>query len=439
MDTAPAPAAEPVVYEILEHRFEELEAKVERFCRRAAKLGQDPVTLEVVGEKVVQLKDEHTGLPTRVQVYKLVVVHGKAPVVAGHTFIARIEHTEAGNIISKAPGCEGAVIPVEMRDGKPTCDHCQTKRARNDTFILRRDEDGALIRVGRNCLADYLRTENAADALRLWALLYEIRIAAGTQDEEGFGGGGGYCYPGLVYFVACVARAIELNGWTSRKEAYEQQKRATSDQADFACGPCPQNSDDRKDWEKAQPTKDNAVEAAKAVEWAKTLAGDSDYEHNLKVACSLDYVKGKNGGLVASVVVAYRRHLERELAKAREAAKPESSHFGKVGSRYVRKLVVTNTSSWESDYGVTVLYVMADAEGNTFKWFSSGGCQVNNESVKVGNEFWATFAVKGHGDFKGRKETTITRAALSVEKPEHKWSNPETGEVFKTRKEMEAA
>jgi hypothetical protein len=437
MDTT-VPSTEPTVHEISEFRFDELLTKVEKFSRRAAKLGQAPVTLEVVGEKTRPVLNPETGKPTgAVRVNKLVVVHGKAPVVAGHTFIAKVEHTEAGNIMGKAPGCEGVAVPTEMRDGKPVCDHCKTNRQRKDTFILRRDEDGSLIRVGRNCLADYLRTEDAAEALRLWALLREIQSAAGSQDEEGSWGGSSYCYPGIVTFVACVIRAITLNGWTSRKEAYEQDKQSTASQADFACGPCPSREESRKDWQEAQPTEDNVVEAAKAIEWAKTLAGDSDYEHNLKVACSLDYVKGKNFGLVASVVVAYRRFVEKELAKTREVSAP-STHFGKVGRRYVRKLTVTNTSSWDSDYGVTVLYVMADAEGNVFKWFSSGGCRVNDVSVKVGDEFWATFAVKGHGDFKGRKETTVTRASLSVEKPEPKWVN-EVGEVFKSRKEMQAA
>jgi len=237
-----------------------------------------------------------------------------------------------------------------------------------------------------------------------------------------------------------------LSGWTSRKVAYETGKTATSEEALFACGPCPQgHKADVEGWKEAQPTKDNAEEAGNAVEWAKGLAGDNDYEHNLKVACSLEYVKPKNHGLVASVAFTHRRHVEREAERVRQAeraARNPSAHFGTVKSRYVRRLTVTNTNSWENEYGVTVLYVMEDEAGNKFKWFSSNGCWFgegeDRKELKVDDTFWFTFAVKGHGDFKGVEETTITRAAPSKDTPTHKWVN-EAGEVFKTRKAMKGA
>jgi hypothetical protein len=279
-------------------RFFELEKRVDKFARRAAKLGKDALSIEVVGEETEVVKNEVTGEPTgRVHVYKLFVVHGEAPCVSGHTFVARIEHTEAGNIMSKAPGCESVPVSPELRDAPPTCDHCNTNRRRKDTFLLRKDETGELIRVGRNCLADFLRSEDAEEALRVWNLLTEIRVACIDPDEPGGWGGGSHCYDSTVYYVACVVRAIALHGWTSRKAAYEQDElTSTADDANFACGPCPTYNGAKKDWDEAQPTKDNSEEAVKAVEWAKALTGDSDYEHNLKVACSLDYVKPKNKG-----------------------------------------------------------------------------------------------------------------------------------------------
>jgi len=428
-----------------EHRFVELEKRVTKFNRRAAKLGTDPITVEIVGEEVVPILDEQFRPTGRVNIFILFEVHGEAPVVAGHTFVARVEHTEAGNIISKAPGCESIIVPAYMRDGAPTCDHCKTNRRRKDTFILK-DENGILIRVGRNCLADFLRSSDAVEALRVWTLLYEIRIACAEESEGGWGGGG-VVYASVIHYVACAVRAIALHGWTSRKMAYEHDEMSsTSDDASFAAGQiptmCPR---EREAWKEAQPTKDNVEEAIKAVEWAKGLEGSNDYEHNLKVACSLEYVKPKNYGLVASVVMGYRRTVERELAKKRaaeRAAASPSTHFGAVKSRYIRELTVTHSKSWENEYGVTVLYVMEDDGGNQFKWFSSNGCWFEDgderRELKVGDKFWFTFAVKNHDEFNGIAETVIQRAARSDSKPTHKWVN-EAGEVFKTKKAMKAA
>lgn len=439
---------DPEIFRCPEFRFSDLEKRVDRFGRRAAKLGLPPITVEVVGEDSEPVLDRYSEPTGRVRVFILFVVHGEAPRVAGHTFIARIEHTEAGNIISKAPGCESVVVPAEMRDGPPTCDHCKTNRRRNDTFVLRKDEFGDLIRVGRNCLADYLRSDDAAEALRVWTLLHEITRACGALDPEeaAFGGGAFPTHESTVFFVACVVRTIELCGWVSRKAAYESDgtKVSTAEDALFACGEPPKDSRLLESWRDAQPTKDNSAEAVKAVEWAKSLSGDNDYEHNLKVACTLSYVKAKNHGLVASAASGYRRYVERELAAAREAeraAKSPSSHFGTVGSRYVRKLTVTRTSSWENEYGVTFLYVMEDDAGSKFKWFSSGGWYVEKESrtLKADDTFYVAFAVKKHGDWKGVEETTITRATLTAEPPTtHKWVGV-NGEIFKTKKAMKAA
>jgi hypothetical protein len=110
----------------------------------------------------------------------------------------------------------------------------------------------------------------------------------------------------------------------------------------------------------------------------------------------------------------------------------------------VRKLTVTNTNSWENEYGVTVLYVMEDEAGNKFKWFSSNGCWIDGATLddrrelKVDDTFYFTFAVKSHGEWKGVEETTIARAKPSEEMPAHKWVGAD-GEVFKTKKAMKAA
>ena len=427
----------PEVFAIPSHRMDDLRKKVERFERKAAKLGLPAVSLEITGEKLVEETGKWGEKTGRIFVYTLVELHGEAPVVEGHTFVARVEHTEAGNIVSKAPGAHEVEIPVEFRDGAPTCDHCKTFRRRNDTFILRVDESGKFIRVGRNCLADYLRSKDAGEALSVWALLSDLRRISEDDGEDSEGG----CYSSLESYVACAFRSVQLLGWVSKKDAYYSDKTATATDAAFACNPRPQRPEAARAWDLAQPNEKNIEDAKAAIEWAKSLEGASDYEHNLKIACSLEYVKAKNYGIVASVVVGFNRYRERELKRASKADKKESVHFGNVGGRYVRKLTVVRTNSWDSAYGITVLYTLQDGEGNTFKWFSSGGCGHPEErrELDIEDELFFTFTVKAHGEYKGALDTTITRATASVEAPSAKWFNPETGEIFKTKKALNAA
>ncbi len=434
----------PETFDIPAPRFAELEKRVERLARRAAKLGQAAVAVEVVGEKIVPVKDEHGDPTGQVRVFKVIEIIGSAPTVAGYTFVAAVEHTKAGNIISKAPDCREVEVPNDLRDGKPTCDHCNTRRARKDTFILRKDEDGSLIRVGRNCLADFLRGEDAAEALRLWTLIHDVRRFASMSDEEGFGYGGGGYLMSLFHFVACAFRCVAVKGWISRSSVYnggDEGAEATATTASYATGQCPQSRRDHEYWESLQPTDAECEDAKKAIEWAKGLDGRNDYEHNLKVVCSLEYIEPKNMGLAASVTVAFHRFQEREIERAREAKRTaDSAHFGTVDSRYVRKLTVTKAFNRENDYGLTVIYTLEDETGNVFKWWASGGCYLEDETrpMRPGDELFFTFAIKRHGEYRDIQETTITRARPSKEAPSHKWVGTD-GEIFKTKKAMKTA
>lgn len=448
MSDSDATTPEVEIFDIPEHRFPELEKKVARFGRRSAKLGSPAITIETLGEKFVERRvwsDERNAWVNsgEFDCFIQIRVHGEAPVVNGYTFVARIEHTEAGNVISKAPGAEEIEVSNELRDADAHCDHCSTKRHRNDTFLLREDATGTLKRVGRNCLADFVRSTDATRALAIWTLLSEIRDAAGGD----VGGGGSRYFRTLAYVAYCF-RSVEIDGWQSRSGATEYGPRPTADAALFGINPCPGmcGHETRVAWDNAQPTEENVKEAEEAMEWAKGLEGKSDYEHNLKVACSLECVKPKNMGIVASLTIAYRRHCEREIQRAiREKKAKTSTHFGKVDSRYLRTLTVTRTNDMEGDYGLTVLYVMEDENGAQFKWFASGGgCYIPDErgtsrKMAAGDSFPFVFTVKRHGEFNGMKETTITRATpQTADATPPKWVGKD-GEIFKSKKAMKAA
>jgi len=81
------------------------------------------------------------------------------PRIAGCEFLARIEHTPAGNLVSKIGNVS---VPEKYWTAQPICEHCKQSRNRRDTFLLNKLDNGVdagnLIQVGRTCLADYLRS-----------------------------------------------------------------------------------------------------------------------------------------------------------------------------------------------------------------------------------------------------------------------------------------
>ena len=413
---------------IPESRYDLLADKAAKLNKRAAKLGCSPIGVCVREERFKPIRDEHTDI-VRYRREVRVQITGSAPQVAGWTFVARIQHGEGGNIVSKAPSERETALDEALWLADPVCDHCHTKRGRKDTFILRA-QDGSRKQVGRNCLADFLRTADVEMALAFWKYLYEIERDLGggeDEDEGGWGGGCGRHYFDLNETLLAAARAIRVDGWTSRSaaKAYEEasggrHKDATSDTVGFILDPPwgrgPQadevNREIRAKLATYAPVEHDTTVATATLEWIRRrLDPQSDYERNLKVALTPDYVEPKNLGLVVSAVQAWLRFSNQYEAKKLEA-RPDAGYVGEVGKR-LRNIPckVTFTKTWTNDMTgfVTNLLVFVDAEGHEFKWFASG-----SRGLEVGRDVLLTGTVKAHEEFRGRKGTLLSRCIVEV-------------------------
>lgn len=422
-----------------ETRYAELIDKVAKLNRRGAKIGCAPIGLVQVGERFIPVKDPYTNLVRYHRRLIRVQVTGEAPQLAGYTFVARVQHLgEAGNVVSRAPTGPEVTLPEDLWISDPVCEHCNTKRRRKDTFVLREDATTTLRQVGRNCLADYLRTADVEAALAFWKYLHEVERMVGETDpdEPGMGGGsGGTRYKGLSAVLHAAARAIRVDGWTSRTAARQRAEAqatkngwetgydgprgwATSDTVNFILDPPfgrgaaaeRENAEIRDQLAKYMPTPADAKVATDTMEWIRRrLDPASDYERNLKAALGVDYVDPKNLGLVVSAVQAWLRFCGAYEAK-QQATRPDAGWMGEVGQR-LRDVpcTVKLTRTWtneERGYVTNLLVFQAD-DGHELKWFASG-----DRGFEVGNKVTVTGTVKAHEEWKGRKSTVLSRCAV---------------------------
>lgn len=426
-------------YLIPTHQLPKLRRRVKALRKRADKIGCSSWDVNYLGSTSQSYADEVTG-HCRVRMLERIELVGIAPIIHGYDFVASILHTKAGNLILRAPNHMETELPLSLRDDAPTCDHCKTKRARKTTFVLR-DTYGNFIRIGRNCLKDYLGLTDLEGALGIWSLVKDLNDLDWTGDTDVKWSGPTASH--VVDFVAAAFRAVELHGW-----AKSSAERSTADQAAWAVGPRPSHHPEySKEWDTAQPTDDHVKQALEAIAWITTVTTRNEYEYNLQTAVKPGVVLAKTQGLIASLTVAHKRYLDREASnKLALEASNKSKHCGNVGCRYARRLVVTKTHESHGEFGRKVMYAMQDMDGNLFKWWSSGGCWLTDEQeLKTGDCLWFTFKVKRHGKAwvpgqgdVGGPETLIERASASVGRPEFKWMT-EDGQIFKTRKSMKAA
>jgi hypothetical protein len=334
------------------------------------------------------------------------------PGLSGYEFLCRIEHTEAGNIVSGPEPVDG------WRDAKPTCDHCCKVRRRNDTFVLRHNESGRVARVGRNCLADFLRSDPTQ-------LVRFSELCRMLSDDTEWGGGGGRWRPETTLFLACAIASIDARGF--RKSNME---RSTRNDASFLADPCPTNANAAASWKEGQPKQGHHEMATKVLEWLRNDCGSStsDYLTNLHVVSQLDCVSGRHAGLLASAPVAWAKAKEFELHKRQEREKrealPESQWLGDVKGKVVFTGTLLRTRDVESDWGKKTLYVFRTDEGSDVVWWCSGREPRKAELrpsdpgyadsfIEAGDRVHVRGTVKAHETYQGRKQTTILRAKVT--------------------------
>ena len=96
-----------------------------------------------------------------------------------------------------------------------------------------------------------------------------------------------------------------------------------------------------------------------------------------------------------------------------ENAKVE--YYGAVGDKFELTLTYDKTFAFQGDWGTTFIHLYHDDDGHKFKWSSScGNCgkTLNWKEYEVGHKYLMKGTVKSHNEYKGVKQTVITRCKV---------------------------
>lgn len=415
----PAPAAPAAKLEETEQAWTyrlsqaQVEATIEKFEKmnaRAAKKGLSGSWALTKIERVVE-KDTHpaTGLPIE-KVWYECTIGGTAIAFDGWEFIATLDWDEyAGLIVRAMPGA--AIVEREnLREG--WCDHCKTTRRRRVTYVVRDTDNGQQLQVGRSCIKDFTGWPG------------NIAWLERNNIGDGFFGDAGRIDYTPTTVLATAWAVIKLNGFVPASQYGD--KPTTKDLVNIALYP---NRKNQKDVDFAETLRPLAQEAtARAVEVLEFIASDDfggtgDYVLNLKAAAAGERVSPRNFGLLVSAPQAHARHLERTLIKATKAKVGENSEYvgrvaaeGEKADRRELEVTVAGIFWRDNPYSTdeedqTPIYTLVDGDGNVLKWFAS--------TDKLGEEEGARFivkaSIKAHKEWKGTKETHVTRVAVVKE------------------------
>ena len=433
-----------MIYSIPEVNMESLEKKLKRIEKKCAKYGCD-FKYERLGERFEEIDlPKYDEFGEKVGTYKAVVklvdveVEGKA-VVNGWRFAASLEYTDKGNIICGSGGVE---VPDRYYDCEPWCEHCKTKRDRKYSFIVFNEESGEFKQVGKACLKDYTGGLSAEGVAIYESYFKEIEMA--SEDYGGYRCGG-HEYFEVDELMVYAAEMIRIYGYVRSQDAgISTICRATDAYrvdhgmwiSRFEREAVQEEYDDAVS-KGFNPKRQESVDLARAVkEWIVNNERDDNYYHNLKVACSMEYCDG-HSGLLVSAFPAYNRDLEFQAEKRERERKMReegalSKHVGEVGKRVSFKPVDRKVlTSWETMYGVTMVYKFVDESGNVFIWKTGKWVDDEMEIEKM------VGTVKEHKEYRGVKQTELTRCKVEYVPRKKKVQKEPTPEELEASKEAQ--
>lgn len=392
-------------FAILEANMERLEKKLIAIKNKCKKFGCS-FSYNKVGEEFRTLKNEK-GIEYQAR-FILVEAEGKA-VINDWMFIASVEHTEKGNIINSI-GC-GVEVPERYYTSEPFCEHCNSKRARKDTFIVMNQVTGEFKQVGKSCLKDFTNGMDAAMVSKYYSFFDEL-----IKGEQPDGCGHIEAYYETKEILAYAYECIKHFGYVK----INASEKSTWDRTfDYWCvnHGFTRWISDHKVYEYKQqmknvgfnPESESTIKAVEdALVWIAEQEESNNYMHNLKIVCGSKYVSASNSGIAVSLFPTWNKDLEyQKKQEAKRNADATSKHVGEIGQRITFKIAsATCLTSWETEWGITQLFKIVDYSGNVFTWKTSA--YPDFEKVET-----ITGTIKAHNEFRNCKQTELTRCKVA--------------------------
>lgn len=143
------------------------------------------------------------------------------------------------------------------------------------------------------------------------------------------------------------------------------------------------------------------------------------------------------------------KELERLAREKMYKAGCADDYFGNVGDKFEKELMFERVIGFEGYYGYTYFLFFRDEEGHVFKWSSSNGSYKCWSSIsgndgycdyEVGKKYLIKGSIKDHSEYKGVKQTVITRCkVLKDECESHIFSEKEIRKILDSKKSEEPA
>jgi hypothetical protein len=385
---------------IAEYRVEDLYVRVKKFNNKATKLGLPLITVAQTGIEAREFTRENAlGEREKFSINVVSVeLTGEIPRIGGWAIHSKVEPSQVpgSNFVYTQPHFDA----VEgLRTTKMICEHCNMKRGRSLVYLLQNVETGEQKLVGKSCLKDFLPNIDVGSLLAYLESFHTLS-SGDTLDEDCERAPREAFVYGVRDLIAESLVLIKKWGYKSKKMARE----LNDDMIATVEWVARTNPKDRKELypvAELTPVYESG-EVEKVLAFLNDLNPRDDFGYNLQLAIKQVNAPVKMFSFVVAGVNMYLKSVE----KAAEAAVKTNEWVGTVGERVVLKgLKLVRCTPVETNFGMSFVTGFEDEDGRTFIWFAS------KKIGDVGEVMDLKTTIKKHDEYKGVKQTVITRAA----------------------------
>jgi len=322
--------------------------------------------------------------------------------------LGKMEPFGEGRITFAATDMESELKQLDgYRQSESCCEHCNTKRRRKDSYVVRHMETGETKQIGSSCLEDFTGIDPSK--VLFLAQMYAAFRSMDDESEHFLGGVGGDHAVRPVDYLRDVMFVTEWQGgFVSSKRAKEDLLKPTywlaKELGEEMRGK-------RALIERYGESRDRLMACASSViDWWTNFEPTSEFERAAQQVVTAESMPCENKflALAAASISAMDRVVAKSMALEARAAHP-SQHVGAVGQKMQQAMRVTGHFQFASDYGTQYYVNFIDADGNKYSWKTANPPREFGETDAKTKWFEGKFTVKEHGEFRDEKITSILR------------------------------
>jgi len=322
-----------------------------------------------------------------------------------YRIVAGIDHeTNGRNVIANYTN-----LPFEALSGyldcPPNCDHCQLSRQRKQTYLVSELGQNGLSQIGSTCVEEYTKTHNWGAYLSYLNVLADVggvvRGAQSIDPDDELANSDGLGFVDYIDFETALVNTLAIvdavGGYVSKAKAEDSYPmvQSTSEMVKESFL-CPGEFKNIK-FEQFAP------KAREIIEWCRSggldrTGIDQTYAHNLAVFQEEGALRLRYLGQACGLVAIFNNHQRDKLMSG------NSEHQGVVGDKLEKPLSLIGTSMFEGQFGTQYIHNLIDSTGNNYIWKTA-----NRSPLYQKTFYMARFSVKAHDEYRGRKQTVITR------------------------------